>query len=43
MKTILDWMGEHPILTVILVILVAGAAVDVVRAIRGHDCPHEDK
>lgn len=34
MKHLLDWMGEHPILTVVIIIVVGLVAVDLIHAVR---------
>lgn len=33
----LNWMGDHPVLTVVLLILVADGLYHIVKAARGND------
>lgn len=35
MKDALKWMGEHPVLTVIILMVVADGLVNICRALRG--------
>ena len=35
---LLEWIGEHPFLTVILLIVVGGVTADIIRALVGR-CP----
>ena len=32
-KEILEWMGEHPILTVVILVVVFGGIADILQAI----------
>jgi hypothetical protein len=35
MKTILNWMGNHPILTIVLLVVVFSGLADLIKAFAG--------
>lgn len=49
MNDTLNWMGEHPILTFVILVVLTGFLVRLVRAINGEpepcqcDCDEEDE
>jgi hypothetical protein len=35
-QELLEWMSEHPILTVVVLLVVFGGLADILRALLGH-------